>query len=237
MTNNHHHIFRFRHFRLYNGGGLKVNTDSVLLGAWARHPAPLRILDAGSGNGLLSLMMAVRYAEASVEGVEWAEEAVRLSRHNLALNPSLAPRIHFYHTALADHIPAAPYDIMMSNPPYYDATPSPEALRNAARQNGRSFLEQLMRLAKRYLRPSGALFIIWPAGRRHHLLDTGYTEGLYPAMEIQVADHPLAPFKRSLWKWVKDPARTYRQEKLILFDQHGRRTPAFDDLVKNWYIS
>ena len=67
--------FIFKEFTIQQDGcAMKVGTDGVLLGAWAR--GGKRILDIGSGTGLIAMMMAQRFPEAFVEGVEIDTKAV-----------------------------------------------------------------------------------------------------------------------------------------------------------------
>ena len=49
---------------------MKVGTDGILLGAWAQAAQPNRILDIGTGTGLIALMMAQRFPNAIVDSVE-----------------------------------------------------------------------------------------------------------------------------------------------------------------------
>lgn len=64
---------------------MKVGTDGVLLGAWA--PGGKRILDIGSGTGLISLMMAQRFPEAQVLGIDMDGEACEEAAENVAASP------------------------------------------------------------------------------------------------------------------------------------------------------
>jgi len=216
---------------------LRVNTDSVLLGAWTPAGNPARILDAGTGNGLLALMAACKYPDATVDAVDIASRALALARLNMDMNPALARRIRLFRTDLKMFQPDHLYDMIISNPPYFDGTPPPDDLRRTARQAGESFIRALFELAGRHLSRDGKLYLLWPAGRRHELLDTGYRNRLFPAAEIVLRDHPQANVKRSLWEWTPRLGRHYRREELILFRPDGQRTGAFDRLVKNWYLS
>ena len=65
---------------------MKVGTDGVLLGAWAGvRPSDRRILDVGTGTGLIALMMAQRAPEALITGVD--VEEVSQARENAAASP------------------------------------------------------------------------------------------------------------------------------------------------------
>ena len=68
--------FKFKQFEIHQERcAMKVGTDGVLLGAWS--PGGKRILDIGSGTGLISLMMAQRFPEALVLGIDMMERLVR----------------------------------------------------------------------------------------------------------------------------------------------------------------
>lgn len=72
--------FTFKQFEIQQDRcAMKVGTDGVLLGAWAE--GGQRILDIGSGTGLISLMMAQRFPEALVWGIDIDPDAAcRLGR-------------------------------------------------------------------------------------------------------------------------------------------------------------
>ena len=64
--------FRFKQFTVRQERcGMKVGTDGTLLGAWAR--GGKRVLDVGTGTGLIALMMAQRFCEAEVTGIDIRE--------------------------------------------------------------------------------------------------------------------------------------------------------------------
>ena len=63
--------FQFKQFSVQNEkSAMKVNTDSVLLGAWAQNSEDAKIgLDIGSGTGILALMLAQRNPTLEIIGV------------------------------------------------------------------------------------------------------------------------------------------------------------------------
>ena len=75
---------------------MKVGTDGTLLGAWAQAPQePCQILDIGTGTGLIALMMAQRYPNASIVGIDIDSAAVAQARDNVIASP-FADRISIY---------------------------------------------------------------------------------------------------------------------------------------------
>lgn len=78
--------FRFKLFEIEQDRcAMKVGTDGVLLGAWAQ--GGRRILDIGSGTGLISLMMAQRFPEAEVVGIDMDADACGQARENVMASP------------------------------------------------------------------------------------------------------------------------------------------------------
>ena len=97
MSNN---FFRFKQFTIHQSdSAMKVGTDGVLLGAWhAIDGHPLRILDVGTGTGLSALMLAQRFNDAQVTGVEIDDIAAAEAQRNVAASP-FAERIGIINAA------------------------------------------------------------------------------------------------------------------------------------------
>ncbi len=81
-------IFRFKQFEIRQECcAMKVGTDGVLLGAWAPLQHAQKILDIGSGTGLLSLMAAQRNYHATIDAVEIDLEAANQATQNFIQSP------------------------------------------------------------------------------------------------------------------------------------------------------
>lgn len=109
--------FKFKQFEIHQDRcAMKVGTDGVLLGAWA--PGGKRILDVGSGTGLISLMMAQRFPEAQVLGIDMDGEACEEAAENVAASP-FADRVEIECCRLQDYHSAESFDAIVSNPPFF----------------------------------------------------------------------------------------------------------------------
>ena len=94
----HNDYFQFKQFTIRQGRcAMKVGTDGVLLGAWADVADCRRILDVGTGTGLIAIMAAQRNPLARVDdGFRHAASGCRaVPRLNGALRPHIAVRIVF----------------------------------------------------------------------------------------------------------------------------------------------
>ncbi len=103
---------------------MKIGTDGVLLGSWAHADGAGCIIDAGTGSGLIALMMAQRYPKTHVTGIDIDEPATLDAMHNVSLSP-WSGRIDIINTDLlnwspGNHIPEIEHPIcIVSNPPFF----------------------------------------------------------------------------------------------------------------------
>ena len=110
-------MFAFKKFVIHQDRcAMKVGTDGVLLGAWANGGS--RILDIGTGTGLIALMMAQRFADATIDAVEIDAEAAAQARENVAAT-AYADRISIAETAIQLYPTHHKYDAIVSNPPFF----------------------------------------------------------------------------------------------------------------------
>ena len=127
-------MFRFKQFAVRQDRcPMKVGTDGVLLGAWAEvRPGDRRMLDVGTGTGLIALMLAQRSA-AWITAVDIDVECATQAAENFAASP-WADRLDAVSVAVQRYDPVEKFDLIVSNPPYYvDSLLSPDEGRNTAR--------------------------------------------------------------------------------------------------------
>ncbi len=122
-------VFIFKEFAVKQDAcAMKVGTDGVLLGAWARGGS--RVLDIGTGTGLIALMMAQRFPKAEIEAIDIAEAACLQAKENVA-NSVFARRVRVVQTALQQYVGPKSFDCIVSNPPFFvDSLHNPDALRS-----------------------------------------------------------------------------------------------------------
>ena len=159
-------VFRFKQFELKHGAsGMKLTTDSLLLGAWVEHRStPRTILDAGCGCGILALMCAQRFPDADITAIDNNPDACVESDDNFRSSPWRS-RLHVacadINDWVASHHPTV--DMIICNPPYFSETlRSPDASRADARHIGSLSAATIISIAGRILSPDGTLAIVIP---------------------------------------------------------------------------
>ncbi len=89
-------MFQFKQFTVDQSGcAMKINTDGVLLGALAEAYGEERILDIGTGTGVIALMLAQRFTRARIDAVEIDQLAAKTAERNFARSP-FAERMMVY---------------------------------------------------------------------------------------------------------------------------------------------
>ncbi len=109
--------FTFKQFHVeHDRCAMKVGTDGILLGAWAPLGKARRILDIGTGSGLIALMLAQRsHVDCRIDAVELDKHAAQQARENVAASP-WPLRVTIIESAIQGY-QADPYDLIVANPP------------------------------------------------------------------------------------------------------------------------
>lgn len=159
-------MFRFKQFAVRQDRcPMKVGTDGVLLGAWAEvRPGDRRMLDVGTGTGLIALMLAQRSA-AWITAVDIDVECATQAAENFAASP-WADRLDAVSVAVQRYDPVEKFDLIVSNPPYYvDSLLSPDEGRNTARHAAGLPFGELAAAVVRLLSPGGRFALVLPPRR------------------------------------------------------------------------
>lgn len=214
----------------------RVGTDALLLGAWPfvhRLPEQAHILDVGAGTGIVSLMMAQRFAGARIDAWEVEAGALKDAERNFALSP-FAPSLHLhsqdYLTAKPEDYPA--FDLIISNPPYYTEGILTEDVRLTLARHVTDGLspEALLRTAAPLLAPQGALAFISPVASLPHLRRIAVESGWRLSELVTIYSKPQEP-KRTLTLWCRlvatDGYIPTHCTKLTLQDELGAPSVAY----------
>ena len=201
--------------------GMKVGTDALVLGCWAGEnmAGPTRILDIGTGSGILALMLAQRHERAVVEAVELEPDAAKQAAANVAASP-FSERISVHAMAIqawtGDLV-----DLVVCNPPFFHNHPkSPERKRNLARHDDTLPLRVLVSEAKRVTHEAGVFQFVFPTERAEEVRSLAEKEGWLFMQRISLAWSDNHEPIRDLWTWTKEthPALQANSELRLMQD-------------------
>lgn len=208
---------------------MKVGTDGCLLGAWAgcAHDNVAKILDIGTGTGLISLMMAQRFPDAVVDAVDIDDGAVRQAEINIAASP-FSERIKVSRCAVQEY--SGSFDVIVSNPPYFvDALECPDDQRTLARHASTLSYSELMHAAYRMLDDDGEFSVIIPSDYRERLESAAAIAGFHAHRCCAVFTSQKKPAKRYLLSFTKKKLLPESTSLLIDSDE-------FRQLLRDFYL-
>lgn len=216
---------------------MKVGTDGVLLGAWATADAAMRrVLDIGTGTGLVALMLAQRIAGARITGVDVDE--VEQARENAAASP-WGDRITFEQTPVQEFASDETFDLIVSNPPYFvDSLTCPDPGRTTARHAVRLSYEELCAAVVRLLAADGRFAVVLPAVESERFL-TVAADRLSLCRRTAVRTTPGRAPKRMLLEFSLPGAATPApacSELVVGTGEHEQYTPEYRALTGDFYL-
>jgi tRNA1Val (adenine37-N6)-methyltransferase len=164
--------------------GYRFSLDPLLLCDFAVSGAG-RILDLGTGCGIIPLVMARKVPDSRITGVEFQPEMFSLAERNVAGN-GLTGRITLIESdimALKGVLEPESFDLVLSNPPYRkqgEGKTSPKAGRDLARHESTASLADFLAIAKRMVKPGGSVYLIHHPERLPELLSASMAINLCP---------------------------------------------------------
>ena len=115
-----YNIFKFKQFSIeQNNAAMKIGTDGILLGAWTDVNKAKQILDIGCGTGVIGIMQAQKNCEAIVDLIEIDKSACIDAKTNIN-NCPWHNRINIFEGALDKYNTKKRYDVIISNPPFFN---------------------------------------------------------------------------------------------------------------------
>lgn len=234
--------FQFRQFRVWQRhAAMKVGTDGVLLGSWDMlGGSPRRILDIGTGTGVVALMMAQRFAGAEVTAIDVDDNAVADAAVNFSESP-YADSICLEHTSLQDFVGSKGaergYDLIVCNPPYFDSSlENPDASKAKARHTSSLPFSVLAASVVRLLADGGRFAVILPTESvRLFTVETAIA-GLVLSAHYAIKTVPRKAPRRHLLLFGKENDAEYTKTTVCLMEPDGSRSEWYSRVMKDFYL-
>ena len=225
-------LFSFKRFDVWQDRcAMKVGTDGVLIGAWAA--GGKRILDVGTGTGLIAMMMAQRFDDACVEGIDIDADACRQAEKNVG-KTEFAARISIVHTSMQEH--KGSYDAIVSNPPFFEnSLKTPDNRRTLARHTDMLPVADIFRCSRRMLADDGCLSVIIPVEMFVRYEEEAAIHGFFVSRLCRVKTVERKPAKRIMVTFTVTAPLTTEVEEHVLMDADGNRSEWYRHLTEKFY--
>lgn len=232
--------FRFKKFEVsHSRSSMKVGVDGVLIGCWVRASEAGTILDVGTGCGVVALICAQRFPEASIRGIDIDAESVDEANFNFN-NSLFSGRLQAEIKDFLEMPETERFDLIISNPPFFSSgVKSVETAREKARHELSLPLSALIVKARRLMTDMGVLALVLPVDRFEDLVEATRLNGLCISRQTTVKGHPDAPAKRILVEITAAKENEDRREEseLTMMQEGTTPTDEYRQLTKDFYLN
>lgn len=237
-------VFRFKKFEVINErSAMKVNTDGVLLGAaMTLAPSDSRLLDVGTGTGTIALMAAQRLAGAAwVDAIDIDEPSASEAAANFEHSP-WAESLHAHNLSLEEFESALQqsecrYDLIFSNPPYFeDSLTAPDERKSAARHtsDGLSYRD-IFDFAKTHLSDSGRVALVLPSDQETAICRYARMSGLHLFRVLRIRTVPRKAPSRIVIEFSRVRPQSV-DDSILTIQNEGQYTQEYLSLTKDFYL-
>ena len=231
-------IFRFKKFTIYQDlAGMKVGTDSIILGSVIKIKSKYkRILDVGTGTGLLSLMIAQKSSNPDITAVEIDSNAYHQAKINID-KCKWRNRINLIHADAKQLDIDNKYDLIICNPPYFsNSKQSMITSKNTARHQVELTFKDLLTIWNEKGSDDSDLACIIPLIESEKLYKMVKNDGNYLAYYLEVRSNPNSNPKRAVMLFSKNKMETIKSE-LCIHNNKGGYSEAYINMTKDFYLN
>lgn len=231
--------FRFKQFTINQAKSVfKVGTDGVLLGACAELYGAQRILDVGTGTGLIAIMVAQR-SEAKIVALEPEINSFNEACENAA-GSKWSDRISILNTGIQNYRPVDNllYDIIITNPPYFkNSLRNPDTRKSLTRHDDSLSSSELLEGTTRLLSDSGSLQLILPYTEGTLFIAEASTYELFCNRIIKVKPKPSGEIIRLIMKFERRRRSLYEKFLTIETGIRHNYTEEYREIMREFYLN
>ncbi len=217
---------------------MKIGTDAVLLGAWAPCKNETRILDIGTGTGILALMMAQKNIKTEIDAVEIETATAELAEQNIKLSP-WHDRIHIFNNSIQDFAVLEPpkYSLIICNPPFFtDSLKAPDAARNTARHNDLMPVSDLLESTSKLLTTKGNTAFIIPADAFANWQLEAKKFSLFPKLLTWVRSSPDHSHHRVMVLFSREHHSEIIENEMCIYSSKNIYSHEYRELTGDFYL-
>ena len=234
--------FQFKQFRiLQEHSGLKVTTDACAFGAWVANiiqmmdQEPKRILDIGSGTGILSLMLAQITEKSLITAVEINEEGCDEANNNFKNSP-WSDRLNCHQSPIQNFGSNHPFDLIICNPPFFsDSQKGKLAAKNLALHDQQLPMDELIESIHQLLAKNGTCYMLYPEREMNAFTSQAAKSGLHTHQYVYLKNELNQPIFRVMRRFGFEREEVTATE-LIIRERSGKYTANFWELMQDFYL-
>ena len=231
--------FQFKQFRIIQEkSAMKVGMDGVLLGAWTDASKAARILDIGTGTGLIALMLAQKNRSSQIDAIEVDTEAFNEAVQNIQQS-NWGDRIRAELCSFQEFSErtSLKYDLIVSNPPFFtNGIKAPVENRAQARHSDSLPLDVLISGAANMLSEKGRITLVLPIESLPEVGELADSNKLFISRLCRVKPNPQKPDFRILIELTNEECTIQEENLMIEFEKHHDYTPEYKALTKDFYL-
>lgn len=229
--------FHFRQFSLEDQKStMRVGTDAVLLGIWAESANDSRILEIGTGCGVIALLIA-QHSPAEIDAIEIDQCSHDQARENFDKSP-WKNRIRSHCISFQDYAISCKkkYDHIITNPPFFRRSlRSPISVRNIARHEEKLPFKDLLQYTSLLLSSSGKLSLVLPAKESADFIRLAAEKKLFPSRKTEVIPVTGKPANRVLLEFSRLNKGSIPSDSLTIRDSTQTYTCQYRNLTASYY--
>ena len=231
--------FKFKQFTVWQDiAAMKVGTDGVLLGAWANADHATRVLDLGTGTGLIALMIAQRFQMPRIHAIDVDPDAIQQATENFKRS-SWSDRLSAQSISFQEFVASQPdnFDHIVSNPPYFkNSLHAPDKKRTLARHTASLSFSEILKGSSEILSPTGKLSLIVPYEAVDEILQESASYNLFCHRQLFVKPKPEKGVVRVLLELNCTRAEVESKTLVIELEQRHNYSQAYKDLTHEFYL-
>ena len=218
--------------------GYRFSIDAVILAHHVRPRPEERVIDLGTGCGIIPLILSYRHPGIHIRGIEIQPSLAAIAHSNVAENQMQASiEIHCMDLRALDHrILASPVDIVTANPPFRKRDSgriNPDHQSAVARHEIETTLAQVATATCRLLRTGGRLIVVYTADRTADLMCELRTAGIEPKRCRMIHSRSTDPARLVLVEGVKGArAGIEIASPLVIYDEDGSNTSEIEAMFR-----
>lgn len=225
--------FTFKQFEIRQSKNVfRVGTDGVLLGSLVNVDNASKVLEVGTGTGLISLMLAQRNSQADFLGIDINEEAVNLTKNNFENSP-FHLRLKNSHQDFKNFESDEKFDLIVSNPPYFEESDSEKD--KLARQTVELNFLQLISKSSELLSANGVLSVIIPSEAGNDFIRIATENQLFLIRQLNIKGIENSKVKRLILEFSLNE-KEVEESEFIIEKSPRQYSDQYLELTKEFHV-